>query len=125
MTPPPASELEERKTEKALKLQLSEISLAAEKRAVAERALEEKKLALEEKKKLLTHEMSQKELDLKAKQITESSDDGGSDTEVPRRGKRVHSPRGLVTSFVEGGDIDNWFGAYEVALGMHQVPEQV
>ena len=108
------SELEDRQTERALRLQQATLVLeeaklalaAEEKKAAAEvastLALEEKRLDLEEKRILLAHKMSQKELDLKAKKITASSDDDCSNTEVPRRGKRAHISIDLVPSFMVG-----------------------
>ena len=101
------SDLEDRRAERELKLQLAKLKLAAEekkaeaetalagkkaeaetalaeKKAEADRGLEERRLALEEKNIFLAHEVSQKELDLKAKQLPESSNKGGRDNAVSR-----------------------------------------
>ena len=81
-------------------------------------------MALEEMKAVLAHERGQRELNMKAKQISESSDDGSSDSEVPSKYKRVHILKDLVASFVVVDDIDKWFEAYELDLQKHRVSEE-
>ncbi|KAJ1104071.1 hypothetical protein NDU88_001486 [Pleurodeles waltl] len=74
-------------------LALEERKLATkETKAAAELSVEESKLtlALEVMKVLLAHETSQRQLALGAKKASESSEDGESDSEVPRKGKSVH-----------------------------------
>ena len=104
------SKLEDMQTERAMKLQLATPALE-EKRIVL--SLEENRmaLALEEKKAVMAHKVSQKELALKAKGVTESSKDGGSNTDVSRKGKRVHIPKDLVPSLVVVDNINKWFEA--------------
>ncbi|KAJ1217002.1 hypothetical protein NDU88_004599 [Pleurodeles waltl] len=87
----------------------------AAKQVEAERALAEKKL-------LLAHELSLKELDIKARQ-SESSNNGGSIQTGPAGEKKVCIPKNVVPSFVMGDDMDKWLAAYEVALRAHEVPE--
>ncbi|KAJ1211568.1 hypothetical protein NDU88_006926 [Pleurodeles waltl] len=87
----------------------------AAKQVEAERALAEKKL-------LLAHELSLKELEIKARQ-SESSNNGGSIQTGPAGEKKVRIPKNVVPSFVVGDDIDKWLAAYEVALRAHEVPE--
>ena len=73
---------------------------------------------------MLAQEVSLKELEFRARQISGSSKNGDSNTVVPTTDRRVHIPKDLVPSYVVGDDIDNWFEAYELALGMHQVPTE-
>ncbi|KAJ1170924.1 hypothetical protein NDU88_002795 [Pleurodeles waltl] len=106
---------EERREERKFQLQLAKLKMEAEERK-AEGALAEKKL-------LLAHELSLKELDRKARQ-SESSIDGGSIHKVPEGDWMVCIHKNLVPSNVVGDDIDKWFSAYEVALMVHGVPEE-
>ncbi|KAJ1201972.1 hypothetical protein NDU88_005776 [Pleurodeles waltl] len=96
----------------------------AAKQAEAERAAKqvEAERALAEKKLLLAHELSLKELEIKARQ-SESSNNGGSILTGPAGEKKVRIPKNVVPSFVVGDDIDKWLAAYEVALRAHGVPE--
>ncbi|KAJ1169992.1 hypothetical protein NDU88_001873 [Pleurodeles waltl] len=96
----------------------------AAKQAEAERAAKqvEAERALAEKKLLLDHELSLKELEIKARQ-SESSNNGGSIQTGPAGEKKVRIPKNVVPSFVVGDDIDKWLAAYEVALRAHEVPE--
>ncbi|KAJ1101065.1 hypothetical protein NDU88_006139 [Pleurodeles waltl] len=96
----------------------------AAKQAEAERAAKqvEAERALAEKKLLLAHELSLKELAIKARQ-SESSNNGGSIQTGPAGEKKVRITKNVVPSFVVGDDIDKWLAAYEVALRAHEVPE--
>ncbi|KAJ1118677.1 hypothetical protein NDU88_006865 [Pleurodeles waltl] len=94
------------------------------KQAEAERAAKqvEAERALAEKKLLLAHELSLKELEINARQ-SESSNNGGSIQTGPAGEKKVRIPKNVVPSFVVGDDIDKWLAAYEVTLRAHEVPE--
>ena len=72
----------------------------------------------------LAHEVSLKEVEIKARQSPESSNNGGRIPAVHTGEKRIHIPKDLVSSFVVGDDIDNWFEAIDVALAMHRVSEE-
>ncbi|KAJ1140719.1 hypothetical protein NDU88_007064 [Pleurodeles waltl] len=99
-----------------LKIEAQQEERRAEREAqAAERTLAENKL-------LLAHELSLKELDIKARQ-SESSSNGGSIQTGPAGEKKVRIPKNVVPSFVVGDDIDKWLAAYEVALRAHEVPE--
>ena len=88
----------------------------------ADRALEEKTLALEERKMQLVHEVSMRELELKSRQASETSSNDGSISSDSSGEKRMHISKDLVPSFVVGDDVVNWFQAYEVAFAMHRMP---
>ncbi|KAJ1121078.1 hypothetical protein NDU88_009206 [Pleurodeles waltl] len=88
----------------------------------AERAhqleLEKMRMAIEEKKLLLAHEFSLRELD----QRSQSSRDGGINIAVqPER--RVHIPNDLVKDYKREDYILLWFKGYESVLHMNLVPE--
>ncbi|KAJ1214393.1 hypothetical protein NDU88_002012 [Pleurodeles waltl] len=136
---------EERREEREFQLQMAKLKIEAQqeerraereaKQAEAERAAKqiqdeaeraakqvEAERALAENKLLLAHEMSLKELEIKARQ-SESSNNGGSIQTGPAGEKKVRIPKNVVPSFVVGDDIDKWLAAYEVALRAHEVPE--
>ncbi|KAJ1175082.1 hypothetical protein NDU88_000373 [Pleurodeles waltl] len=87
----------------------------------AERAhqleLEKMRMAIEEKKVLLAHELSLRELD----QRSQSSRDGGSNAQC--RLRAVHIPKDLVKDYIREDDIFLWSKGYESALHMNLVPE--
>ncbi|KAJ1123242.1 hypothetical protein NDU88_001715 [Pleurodeles waltl] len=114
---------EERREEREFQLQMASLKIEAQQEERrAEREAQAAERALAEKKLLLAHELSLKELDLKAKQ-SESSSNGGSIQTGPAGEKKVRIPKNVVPSFVVGDDIDKWLAAYEVALRAHEVPE--
>ncbi|KAJ1123233.1 hypothetical protein NDU88_001706 [Pleurodeles waltl] len=125
---------EERREEREFQLQMAKLKIEAQqeekraereaKQAQAERTAKqvEAERTLAEKKLLLAHELSLKELEIKARQ-SESSNNGGSIQTGPAGEKKVRIPKNVVPSFVVGGDIDKWLAAYEVALRAHEVPE--
>ncbi|KAJ1211052.1 hypothetical protein NDU88_006414 [Pleurodeles waltl] len=115
-------------SEREFRLQLAKLNMEAEERK-AQRATEERRAeaaaerALAEKKLLLAHELSLKELDIKARQ-SESSSDGFSIHAGPVGEKTVHIPKSVVPSYVVGDDIEMWLAAYEVALRAHGISEE-
>ncbi|KAJ1203963.1 hypothetical protein NDU88_007744 [Pleurodeles waltl] len=132
---------EERREEREFQLQMARLKIEAQqeerraereaKQAEAERAAKQieaeraeaaAERALAEKKLLLAHELSLKELDLKAKQ-SESSSNGGSIQTGPAGEKKVCIPKNVVPSFVVGDDIDRWLAAYEASLEAYEVAE--
>ncbi|KAJ1199297.1 hypothetical protein NDU88_003134 [Pleurodeles waltl] len=89
-----------------------------DRQAEREYQLEQRRLALEEKKITMAHELSLKEIDHR----NQSSRDGGSNSTVqPER--RVHIPKDLVRDYKKEDDIYLWFKGYESALHMNLVPE--
>ncbi|KAJ1104313.1 hypothetical protein NDU88_001725 [Pleurodeles waltl] len=89
-----------------------------DRQAEREYQLEQRRLALEEKKITMAHELSLKEIDHRS----QSSRDGGSNPTVqPER--RVHIPKDLVRDYKREDDIYLWFKGYESALHMNLVPE--
>ncbi|KAJ1135000.1 hypothetical protein NDU88_001446 [Pleurodeles waltl] len=123
---------EERREEREFQLQMAKLKIEAQqeerraereaKQAEAERAAKQieaeraeaaAERALAEKKLLLAHELSLKELDLKAKQ-SESSNNGGSILTGPAEQKKVRIPKNVVPSFVVGDDIDKWLAAMKL-----------
>ncbi|KAJ1139714.1 hypothetical protein NDU88_006081 [Pleurodeles waltl] len=119
---------EERREEREFQLQIAKLNLEAEERKAereAERAAKqaEAERALAEKKCLLAHELSLKELAIKVRQSQSSSD--GSSIHAGLAGERkVRTPKNGVPSFVLGDNIDKWLAAYEVALRAHGVSEE-
>ncbi|KAJ1217648.1 hypothetical protein NDU88_005241 [Pleurodeles waltl] len=115
---------EERREEREFQLQMARLKIEAqqeEKRAEREAKADERALA--EKKLLLAHELSLKELEIKARQF-EPSSDGGSIHAGPVWEKKVCIPKNVVPSFVVGDDIDKWLAAYEVSLRAHGTSEE-
>ncbi|KAJ1217080.1 hypothetical protein NDU88_004675 [Pleurodeles waltl] len=114
---------EERREEREFQLQMARLKIEAQQEERREeREAQAAERAFAEKKFLLAHELSLKELDLKAKQ-SESSSNGGSIQTGPAGEKKFCIPKNMVPSFVVGDDIDKWLAAYEVALRAHEVPE--
>ncbi|KAJ1187169.1 hypothetical protein NDU88_003948 [Pleurodeles waltl] len=132
---------EERREEREFQLQIEKLKIEAQqeerraereakeaerasKQMEAERAAKQKEAerALTEKKLLLAHELSLKELEIKARQ-SKSNSNGSSIQTGPAGEKKVRIPKNVVPSFVVGDDIDKWLAAYEVALRAHEVPE--
>ncbi|KAJ1101430.1 hypothetical protein NDU88_006498 [Pleurodeles waltl] len=123
---------EERREEREFQLQMAKLKIEAQqeerkaeraaKQVEAERAEAAAEKALAEKKLLLAHKLSLKELEIKARQ-SEPSNNGGSIQTGPAGEKKVCIPKNVVPSFVVGDDIDKWLAAYEVALRAHEVPE--
>ncbi|KAJ1088424.1 hypothetical protein NDU88_001581 [Pleurodeles waltl] len=109
---------EERRAEREVKQAEAE---TAANQIEAERAEAAAERALTEKKLLLAHELSLKELEIKARQ-SESSSDGVTIRAGPVGDKQVHIPKNVMPSFVVGDDIDKWLAAYEVALMAHGTP---
>ncbi|XP_078509315.1 serine protease 27-like [Lissotriton helveticus] len=89
----------------------------------SEKTAEESKhtLALEEKKLFWAHELSIRELAIKAKQVESSSSSGSTQ---PVRGGKVYIPKDLVYNYQRGEDIYAWFTSYEIGLKMNEVPEK-
>ncbi|KAJ1134754.1 hypothetical protein NDU88_001201 [Pleurodeles waltl] len=120
-----SEELRDRQAERDLRLQLAQLA-AKERRAEADKALVEERRAEAERalagrKILLAHELSLKELDIKAQQVESS---GGSKITLSSVEKEGNPPRDLVPDFREGEDIDKWFEVYEVTLVTHRIPEE-
>ncbi|KAJ1099129.1 hypothetical protein NDU88_004233 [Pleurodeles waltl] len=89
-----------------------------DRQAEREYQLEQRRLALEEGKSAMAHELSLKEMDHRS----QSSRDGGSNPTVqPER--RVHIPKDLVNDYKREDGIYLWFKGYESALHMNLVPE--
>ncbi|KAJ1201921.1 hypothetical protein NDU88_005725 [Pleurodeles waltl] len=114
---------EERSEEREFQLQMARLKIESQKEERrAEKEVQAAERDLAENKLLLAHELSLKELDLKAKQ-SESSSNSGNIQAGPAGEKKVGIPKNGVPSFVVRDDIDNWIAAYEVALRAHEVPE--
>ncbi|KAJ1180973.1 hypothetical protein NDU88_006184 [Pleurodeles waltl] len=126
---------EERREEREFQLQMARLKIKAQqeerraereaKQAEVERAASQAaaERALAEKKHLLAHELSLKEVEIKAKQ-SESSSDGSSIHAGPVGDKRVCIPKKVGQSFEVGDDTDKWLAAYEVALRAHGTSEE-
>ncbi|KAJ1216445.1 hypothetical protein NDU88_004047 [Pleurodeles waltl] len=107
---------EERREEREFQLQMARLKIEAQQEERrAEREAKAAERALAEKKLLLAHELSLKELEIKVRQ-SEPSSDGISIHAGPVEEKKVCIPKNVVPSFEVGDDIDKWLAAYEVAL---------
>ncbi|KAJ1129906.1 hypothetical protein NDU88_008267 [Pleurodeles waltl] len=113
-----SEELEDRWEARRLKVELAKLKMGND-RVIA---MEEKRLAIEERKIILAHELSMKELDLKA-QKAEYSADGGSISSVSSH-QRLHMPKSLIAKYNVGKDIDGSFEARKTALQMHRIPKE-
>ncbi|KAJ1190731.1 hypothetical protein NDU88_000053 [Pleurodeles waltl] len=89
-----------------------------DRQAEREYQLEQRRLALEERKLVMAHELSLKKMDHRS----QSSRDGGSNPRVQLE-RRVHIPKDLVKDHKRADDIYLWFKGYESALHMNLVPE--
>ncbi|KAJ1174435.1 hypothetical protein NDU88_006257 [Pleurodeles waltl] len=86
-------------------LKMEEKKLAMEEKK-AKRALAEKKLSMQTEEGKMDHDRSLRKLDIRARQAEYSNDDGSMPT-VPSRDKSVHSSKGLVPDFVGGAILTN------------------
>ncbi|KAJ1218283.1 hypothetical protein NDU88_005866 [Pleurodeles waltl] len=108
---PTPEELQDRQAEREYQLELEKLKFKME------REREERKMVIEEKKILMAHELSLKELD----QRSHSRRDCGSNFTVqPER--RVHIPKDLVKNYKREDDIYLWFKGYESAVLMNLAP---
>ena len=72
----------------------------------------------------ISHELSLKELNIRALQIVSSSSNAVSIHAMSTSESKICLPKDLVPSYVVGEYINMWLAAYEVALRVHKVPEE-